>query len=110
MPGDEYASAGGGSLKLKGVSGSSKISKKKKRPKAPEQSTSSTPDTAARGSKRDDEQPTEENLKAGQDVIALREEREDAYEGEEIGSISRGKTEAELRHEERRRKRVCSLT
>ena len=107
MPADDYTAAVSGGLKLKGVSSSSKVSKsrKKKRPKAPESESI----TNVRSDESKDE-PT----KDGED--ATTEQDESTRDGserplEDVEATTPpqvGKTEAELRHEERRRKRVCS--
>ena len=107
MPADDYTAAVSGGLKLKGVSSSSKVSKsrKKKRPKAPESEST----TNVRPDESKDE-PTED----GED--ATTEQGESTIDGgkrplEDVEATTPpqvGKTEAELRHEERRRKRVSS--
>ena len=107
MPTDEYASAAGGSLKLKGVNSSSKVTKKKKkRPKSPEQTLSANPDPNAQPSKHNEEHPAEEAEKAEKDTVVQREEGGRSGADEEMVARNRGKTDAELRHEERRRRRV----
>ena len=107
MPTDEYASAGGGSLKLKGVNSSSKIAKKKKkRPKSDENTPSSNPEALRQTSRQEDGDPAEEASRAENDKKVERES--DAQPGmeNEVLAPGRGKTEAELRHGERRRRRV----
>ena len=106
MPADDYTAAVSGGLKLKGVSSSSKVSKsrKKKRPKAPESEST----TNVRSEELKDE-PT----KDGEDATTEQDEStmdggERPLENVEATTPQVGKTEAELRHEERRRKRVCS--
>jgi protein FAM32A len=96
MAGDEY-SVGGGKLKLKGskVSGGrvekkKKKSTKKKEGEATQSKSESTPDTERPESEKD------EGVRSGED----RERERDAP----------GKTEAEKRAEEIRRKRVCYLS
>lgn len=103
MPGDEYASTGGGSLKLKGVNRSSKITKKKKkkRPKSPE-----SPEAATQSTKHADEDRVEEASKPENNAVAQRGADEQPPVEDDISAHDRGKTEAELRHEERRRRRV----
>ena len=108
MAGDDYTPAVGGGLKLKGVNMSSKISKhkkKKKKPKPdhPESTTYATP-------KDETSALIDEDAKAENESEAhAKGEDEVARSDEEAPTPSRvGKTEAELRHEERRRKRVCS--
>ena len=108
MPADDYTAAVSGGLKLKGVSSSSKVSKsrKKKRPTAPESEST----TNVRSDKSKDEP-----IKDGENATAEKEESTTIDESErKLGNVEAttppqvGKTEAELRHEERRRKRVCS--
>ena len=107
MPADDYTAAVSSGLKLKGVSSSSKVSKsrKKKRPKAPE--SGSTTNVRSEESK-------DELTKDGEDATTEQDEatidgRERPLENVEATTPPQvGKTEAELRHEERRRKRVCS--
>ena len=85
-PGDEYAAATGGTLKLKGVQGS-KIDKKKKKKKKEEEATPATPHGAA-------------------DVTESGTAADAESRDEHDGAANVGKTEAERRHEEMRRKRV----
>ena len=104
MGSDDYtAAATGGSLKLKGVkdAGISKHKKKRKRPKPENETESET--------KADGKSAGEGNV-AG--VADISEERTmevsggEEKEGLEDEAPGRGKTEAERRHEEARRKRV----
>ncbi|KAI4152325.1 MAG: hypothetical protein L6R39_001850 [Caloplaca ligustica] len=108
MAADEYTSAAGGGLRLKGVSGSKITKHKKKRPKQPEnekRSSSANPD--AKASEIDEQVQNDDGQEKG-----LEEESkivtDDAgdRDGPEDRSQQRGKTEAELRHEERRRRRL----
>jgi len=102
MPDDEYASTGGGSLKLKGVNPSSKITKKKKkRPKSPE-----SPEPATQSTKQTDEDWVEEASKPENNAVAQRGANAQPPVEDDTSAHDRGKTEAELRHEERRRRRV----
>ena len=105
MPADDYTAAVSGGLKLKSLNSSSKVSKshKKRRPK-PAQPGSSADASA--------EKSNDGAIDDGEDV---KEERDDATmdqsepapkDGEAISLPRAGKTDAELRHEERRRKRV----
>jgi protein FAM32A len=108
MPAEDYTPATSGTLKLKGVQ-NSKISKKKKRPKPPQPSSSNQDSTTL--------PPTAGELTAdknGSDVGSELEKldkkgHDDGVEKEEISLHGRGKTEAQIRHEERRRKRVWSI-
>lgn len=103
MPGDDYASTGGGSLKLKGVNASSKIAKKKKkkRPKSPESS-----ERAIQSTKQTDEDQAGGASKTGNNAVAQRDADAQSPIEDDVSAHNRGKTEAELRHEERRRRRV----
>lgn len=110
MPADDYAPAATGALKLKGAHLSSKISKhqKKKRPKPPppdsdKLSLSSTTDPTSTKSSHD---------KITEDFNSPAAEEEHQHsrtnsEDRQTPTTQRVKTEAELRYEERRRKRVC---
>ena len=104
MPGDDYTAAVGGGLKLKGVNSSSKVSKHKKKKPKPESNPAI------------EEKPTEEPSTPSKEIdpdasdSVVRKEDGDMPGEEEAASPSRaGKTEAEMRHEERRRKRVCFI-
>ncbi|KAL8778949.1 MAG: hypothetical protein Q9203_005013 [Teloschistes exilis] len=103
MPKDDYSSAAGGGLRLKGVNPSSKISKhKKKRPKAPAEAEKSTARSEPEASEKTKEQSPKN------DDGAIRESAEVERSGDETGegATARGKTQAELQHEERRRRRL----
>ena len=116
MPADEYATATGGSLKLKGVNPSSKISKshkKKKKPKAEKPSSSSNLEESNENGPDDplknvDGEPETVDEDALARVKAEKQIEEDLEA--EISARGRGKTEAELRHEEHRRRRVGFLS
>ncbi|KAI4174918.1 MAG: hypothetical protein LQ343_001945 [Gyalolechia ehrenbergii] len=105
MPTDDYTAATGGGLRLKGVSGSKITKHKKKRPKNPEaEKRSPSAHADAEPSKAQEHDQKREkafthNSLAVEDGIEDREASEDR-------SQPRGKTEAELRHEERRRRRL----
>lgn len=106
MPPDDYTAAVSGGLKLKGISSSSKVSKshKKKRPKSsqPESSAEANGEKSNDGTMDGGEHVKDEQYDAKTD------RSKGVLEGGEAMSLPRaGKTEAELRHEERRRKRVC---
>ncbi|KAL8924039.1 MAG: hypothetical protein Q9172_002868 [Xanthocarpia lactea] len=106
MPTNDYTSAAGGGLRLKGVNPSSKISKhKKKRPKPAEIETAQSPSLnqgpEAESQGQEDGSPDgirKEKLNSEED-----RDHRDRTEGP---TPSRGKTEAELRHEKRRRRRL----
>lgn len=109
MPTDDYTSAAGGGLRLKGVAGAKIAKHKKKRPKHPEpekRSSSANPDAEPYEQRQSGEEQARSLTKnpndQTEDEVLKREESEDR-------SQARGKTEAELRHEERRRRRVCPL-
>ena len=113
MPADEYAHTAGGSLKLKGVKSSSKVSKshKKKRPKIEKPSSSANPQDAAEKAPDDTTKPDQESSTSnGATMTRTKSEAEieDSLEAE-ISARNIGKTEAELRHEEHRRRRVGSF-
>ena len=107
MPTDDYSAAISGGLKLKGVSASSKVSKSRKRKQSKHDPTKSIQETpndnptdaqAADAVGRSSRKPSELD-----EVPIHKSEGIDAEEG----ILSRPmKTEAELRHEERKRKRV----
>lgn len=107
MPSSDYTSAASGGLRLKGVNPSSKITKhKKKRPKPAEQS--SDPTTSDPKSKSQD--PNHDNLdKTPAEKLKVEEIHNQDHRDEDVLPRPAGKTEAELRHEERRRRRVCTL-
>ena len=107
MPADDYTAAVSGGLKLKNVSSSSKVSKshKKKRPKSSQPEAS--PNANANADKsieigKDDS----EDVKADQDKDSIDKSKQVLEDGAATSPPRAGKTEAELRHEERRRKRV----
>ena len=106
MPADDYAVAISSGLKLKGVNSSSKVSKshKKKRPKSsqPESSVDAGEEKSKDGAIADSE-----NIKDEQYDAAIDKSKQVLEDGGPISPPGAGKTEAELRHEERRRKRVC---
>lgn len=106
MPADDYTAAVSGGLKLKGVRSSGKVSKfhKKKRPKSfqPKSSADANAEKSKDGAMNDGEDVKDEHEDATKDEGIRALESEDATPLPQAG-----KTEAELRHEERRRKRVC---
>ena len=114
MPGDEYSSATGGSLKLKGVNPSSKVSKshkKKKKPNPAKQDLSSKAEKATEGAEETVGEAVEEHEVAdGSSLTRTKSEKEVEEDLEaEIAARNGGKTEAELRHEEHRRRRVSAF-
>jgi protein FAM32A len=118
MAKEDFATPGG-SLKLKGVQNSKvdKKKKKKKRPQEQQQQPRSTNSELEGTHSRSPGRPTagenadREEKSAGRETDG-KEERTDAEEGaeEKDGEPYTGKTEAEERHEEMRRKRVCDST
>lgn len=121
MPRDDYTASAGGALKLKGVSSSSKISKphKKKRPKPPQpaESSGTVLGTGKQVEKVAGDDLVGEGNLSNADGSEQREKdevddgkmtgEEDGGEGVILRAV--GKTEAEKRHEERRRKRVSRI-
>lgn len=129
MPGDDYSAAVSGGLKLKGVGSSSKVSKQRKKKVKPVQPAESeekkkteSVDGGKDGAVNEDEVGEvgggEAGAVMGRDLgeegsrERSREEGErDDQEATPLPPLQRsGKTEAELRHEERRRRRVCYST
>ncbi|KAL8730943.1 MAG: hypothetical protein Q9166_003733 [cf. Caloplaca sp. 2 TL-2023] len=111
MPTDDYTSVAGGGLRLKGVNPSSKISKhKKKRPKPAE--AEKAPSPSLNPSLHTDSKPQTQALDDGTGSpdrgltkVSKAEDMEHEEGGESSPALG-GKTEAELRHEERRRRRL----
>lgn len=105
MPTDDYTAASGGGLRLKGVNGSKITKHKKKRPKNPEaKKRSPSVDAAAKPSNGQDHNQNDDEA-VNHDSSAV-EDGPENREPSEDRSQPRGKTEAELRHEERRRRRL----
>ena len=107
MGSGDYTAVTNGALKLKGVKGSRIDKPKKKKKRAKESTPTDQPKDTADGSDvegagKDLGNELEKTLKK-----ALDEELADPEDGE--STLGVGKTEAERRHEERRRKRVRSL-
>ena len=105
MPSDDYSAAVSGGLKLKGVNPSSKVSKhKKKKPKPAQSADSETAEEAKNSASAEGLKPDGEDS----ETITRRSQDGPMEKDEEATSppARLGKTEAELRHEERRRKRV----
>lgn len=104
MPSDEYASAGGGALRIKGA----KVKKHKKKNKVKSDLEKNLAAGEPSSSSRDAEaQSTEERdgaSKAKEERNAAEHQRED-----EEGPSRRHKTEAERRFEEVRRKKLLEL-
>ncbi|KAF6230159.1 hypothetical protein HO133_004498 [Letharia lupina] len=105
MPADDYTAAVSGGLKLKSVASSSKVSKshKKKRPK-PSQPESSADANAEKS--KDGATDHGDDVKDEHDDATVDKSQQASEEAEALSPVRAGKTEAELRHEERRRKRL----
>ena len=105
MPADDYTAAVSGGLKLKSLNSSSKVSKshKKRRPK-PAQPGSSANASAEKS--KDGAIDDGEDVKDERDDATIDQSEPAPKDGEAISLPRAGKTDAELRHEERRRKRV----
>lgn len=105
MPSDDYSAAVSGGLKLKGVNPSSKVSKhKKKKPKPAQSAASETAEDVKNSASAEGLKPDGEDSEA-----ITRRSRDGSNERDEEPTsppARAGKTEAELRHEERRRKRL----
>lgn len=98
MPSSDYTNAVGGGLKLKG--GVDKKKHKKKKSKPAESEESKAADTPADSESAVQKALADEEKDEDQEPEVSRTER--AAEVKDLG-----KTEAQRRHEERRRKRVC---
>ena len=114
MPSSDYTAAVGGGLKLKGINPSSKISKSHKKKAKPD----SNANPAEEAGKLGDEvsTPDKDTDMRGDNLSIITKEDDDIGQGQGQTDIEAaalpsrtGKTEAELRHEERRRKRVRQL-
>ncbi|KAL9583425.1 MAG: hypothetical protein Q9212_002711 [Teloschistes hypoglaucus] len=108
MPKDDYSSAASGGLRLKGVNPSSKISKqKKKRPKAPAEAEKSSAKSEPEASEKPKERsPKDDDDDDDDDGVLERVEVGKSGDESGEGAMARGKTPAELQHEERRRRRL----
>ena len=108
-PGSEYTAAGGGGkLKLKGSkTAEGRIDKKKKKSKSKPKESEEAQPRAANKSEVEEASVTRE----GESGDGLDERGNEDGEGEKTGTgtIQVGKTEAEKRYEEQRKKRVCFL-
>ena len=113
MPADDYTAAISGGLKLKGVNSSAKISKshRKKRPKPAQPEASSADADNAEESKDGALRDDGDDVKDERDDAVVEQSRRSLGDGKAtpLSPLQAGKTEAELRHEERRRKRVCDF-
>ena len=103
MGSEDYTTPSRGSLKLKGVQGSKvEKRKKKKRPKESQEGTSSVEDHAAADDKAASADGEAVRKRTLDDALESEDEK---GEDREIASGA-GKTEAEKRYQERRRKMV----
>ena len=102
MGADEYTAAASGSLKLKGVKDSKIDKKKKKKRRQLEDDSLKEPAKIAKGQVEefDTDGASKPNERTLGDALAEEDAESDCT------PIGAGKTEAERRHEERRRKRV----
>jgi len=99
MPSSDYGNAVGGGLKLKGAKGAG-IKKKKRK----------TTTTKVSESEPKEQQQQSEGNGVLQKALAEEEKDDDgAITRREAEVKEYGKTEAQKRHEERRRKRVCAI-
>lgn len=111
MPSEDYASVpSSGKLKLKGVK-DSKISKKKKKTKKDDKTSDGFEDRSVVLKQLEDEdrkvEKSKDRAEKGKELEQIQTSDEPAEaENNEAGQA---KTEAELRHEEQRRRRVSAL-
>jgi len=98
MPSSDYGNAVGGGLKLKGVkdSGVKKHKKRKAKTESAEQQL------IAHSGEAEEITTTQKALAEGE-----ADQKDDVVERREAEVTEYGKTEAQRRHEERRKKRVC---
>ena len=105
MPSEDYASVSSGALRLKGVSTSSKIHKhKKKRPKTSINATTGAAHEDGPDKMKD--QIVHKGILEENPPQVQTDSSDQDKATEELEAMKQGKTEAELRHEERRRKRL----
>lgn len=115
MPSHDYSAVVGGSIKIKRVKGS-RIDKSKKKPKKSKNENLVPIDdtdakTAPKATATPDTDLISQNREYGLDDVSARndgQERQNTHLDDEQ-RIGAGKTEAERRHEERRRKRVMAF-
>lgn len=113
MPSSEYASAVSGGLRLKGAGIDKKKTKKKKPPPSAERSK---PEIEAGSTANKEEQEikrldTDNDPTALQQALADEEEKakEAAAKLQDVEGRDYGKTEAQRRYEQRRKKRVSTI-
>ena len=112
MSPSDYTSAKSGTLRLKGVHPTAKIQKpKKKRPNPSSDPTTASVSQSKKPAETPDHTDPDPEGDANEDSAKIEDEERDGVEGAEgvtrQQSRTGGKTEAEIRHEERRRRRVC---
>ena len=112
MPNNEYSTPSHGSLKIKGVSKPLKKKKKKRERSEEEKAAILSEATGSEGpTQQVTEKPRVEIQSGGGSGANVSDDRDFVREGGEYEDEEEGgrryKTEAELRHEETRRKRVC---
>ena len=110
-PGDEYH-VGGGRLKLKGSKVTDGRIEKKKKKKSKEKKAAEAGDQDqgqnTSGAEREPEYDSERKNEGEESALARREgEGSDAQREGDSGGEMVGKTEAERKYEEQRKKRVC---
>ncbi|KAL8669500.1 MAG: hypothetical protein Q9168_005913 [Polycauliona sp. 1 TL-2023] len=111
MPTSDYTSATGrGSLRLKGVNPSSKITKPKKKRPRPAENAPDDPATTASGPKSKPQEPEAEGAfldpNSKEESKPHGKDQQQDADNDESMQPRAGKTEAEIRHEERRRRRL----
>ncbi|KAL8659939.1 MAG: hypothetical protein Q9226_000161 [Calogaya cf. arnoldii] len=107
MPTSDYTSAAGGGLRLKGVNPSSKITKhKKKKPPKPADPSSTGPTTEGPTSEKHPEADPDTVKTPNEKLQSENQDHDQDFGEDETVQPRGGKTEAELRHEERRRRRL----
>ncbi|CAO1597818.1 hypothetical protein XANCAGTX0491_001613 [Xanthoria calcicola] len=114
MSPSDYTSAKTGTLRLKGVTTTAKIQKpKKKRPKPSSDPTTASVPKSKKPAETPDHADPDPDGDTKVDSARIEDEERDGGDGAEGVTQQQlprgGKTEAELRHEERRRRRVCYL-
>ena len=113
MSPSDYTSAKTGTLRLKGVHPTAKIQKpKKKRPKPSSDPTTASVPKSKKPAETPDHADPDPDGDTKVDSARIEDEERDGGDGAEGVTQQQlprggGKTEAELRHEERRRRRVC---
>ena len=102
MPASDYTSTVSGGLKLKGGAKDAGVKKKSKKSKSSKEKAAPKP-TSQDGQEAGDSKTNDTDL-----ALATTHSDRDATPSEQPGSSGTGKTEAQRRHEEIKRKRVSS--